>query len=221
MPKPNKKSVYVYIEGEGGGGTTAKRKHLSSEFRRSWRAFLQPLADVAEQLDCTFNPVECGSGPAALDDFTNSRTHRPDALGVLLIDAEGPVTDHTKPWAALKKIRLMDRPNGVNDEYCYLMVECLENWLVADRDGLQRHFDSGKPCFKSNSLPAWPNSEMIAKQTVLDALDAATAKCGSRYSYAADNILIGIVDREKLKKLTSVRRLFDRLSQLIQEYAAS
>jgi len=219
--KPRKKSkhVSVYIEGEGGGGTPAKRKQLSSDFRRSWRVFLQPLVDVADGLDCTFNTVECGSGSAALDTFTNSGTRHPGSLGVLLIDAEGPVADVYKPWAALKQLRMMDRPAWAADDHCYLMVQCLENWLVADRKGLQAYFDRGKPCFSDNKLPAWPDPEKTPKPTVQAALEAATQACGQPYTHAAGNILIGVVDREKLMNLSSVKRLFDLLSQFIIDYA--
>jgi hypothetical protein len=50
----------------------------------------------------------------------------------------------------------------------------------------------------------------------------ATASCKNPYQHADGNLLIALVDREKLKKaLPSVARLFKDLADKIDEYAAT
>jgi len=102
------------------------------------------------------------------------------------------------------------------------MVQCLETWLLADWESLQQKYDRPRPCFRTTKLKKWPNLEKIPRNTLQDAIEHATANCRNPYSHADGNVLIAVVDREKLKtRLSSVKRLFKDFAERIEEYAAS
>lgn len=212
------KEILVYIEGEGGGGTASKRHYLDGGFRKAWKKFLQPLADQARQKGIwRFRCIPGRGGAITAKQFANPLPGDVGALRILVIDSEVPVQDVTKPWGAIKQIR----PDWAGDKDCYLMVQCLETWLLADRTSLQKHYNSpGQPCFQENKLRAWPDLEKIGRRTLQTALERATAGCGKPYAHADGNLLIGKVDSEKLKTLSSVARLFKDFAARINQYAA-
>ena len=213
------KSILIYIEGEGGGGTTAKRHAHDGEFRQAWKAFLKPLADQAERAKIRrFRCIPGRGGASTTEKFAHPLPQQKGALRILLIDSEGPVADVAKPWTG----REQKRPHWADDKHCYLMVQCLETWLLADADKLREHYDSrSKKCFQDNKLKDWSNLESISKKTLQEALESATGKCGRPYAHADGNLLIAKVQREKLRELPSVARLFKDLAQKIEEYAAA
>jgi hypothetical protein len=211
------KKVLVFIEGEGGGGTTSKKKHLDGEFRKSWKSFLQPLADQAKSKGVVrFQCIPCRGGTSTAERFANPLPKDQGALRILLVDSEGPVKDVSKPWNAIK----LRRPSWADDKSCYLMVQCLETWLLADVERLRLYYNCSKPCFRDTKLKAWPNLETIARKILQSALEAATAGCKNPYSHADGNLLIAVVDREKLKVLSSVERLFREFAEKIDEYVS-
>lgn len=212
------KSILVYIEGQGGGGTVSRRSFLDGEFRKAWKQFLQPLADRAEQSGIRrFRCIPGRGGATTADRFANPLPLQDGALRILLIDSEAPVADVGKPWNEIKQ----KCPNWADDKNCYLMVQCLETWLLADVDTLREHYNShGKGCFRENKLKAWRDLENIARKTLQDALQSATVECGKPYAHADGNLLIAKVRRERLEQLSSVARLFRDFAQRIDEYAA-
>ncbi|HEX3149243.1 MAG TPA: DUF4276 family protein [Gemmataceae bacterium] len=211
------KQILVFIEGEGGGRTTSKRGFLAGEFRKSWKQFLQPLADHATNKGIRrFQCIAGRGGSAVTDTFANPLPKDQGALRILIIDSEGPVADVSKPWAALNPKK---RPKWATDSDCYLMVQCLEAWLLADRDGLKAHFDRTKTCFNEKKLKKWPNLEALDRKTVQRAISDATSSCKNPYGHADGNVLIAIVDREKLKSLPAVTRLFRDFANRIDRYA--
>jgi hypothetical protein len=120
------KSILVYIEGEGGGGTPAKHKYNDGEFRKAWKQFLKPLATLATDRGLSrFQCIPGRGGTATVDRFRNRLPQQGNALRILLIDSEGPVQDVAKPWKTIKH-----RPTWADDKNCYLMVQCLETWLL-------------------------------------------------------------------------------------------
>lgn len=213
------KSILIFIEGEGGGREgSSKRQHLDGAFRESWRQFLQPLADLAKNRRIRFRCVSGGSGATTFDKFAKPLPEQAGALRILLIDSEGPVNDVARPWGALPQLT---RPQWATDGHCYLIVQCVETWLLADPDALRAHYDRPKPCFRPDRIRAWPALERIPKSTVQTALEEATAGCGAKaYGHADGNLLIAIVDRQKLMNLPSVARLFRDFGTKIAEYAS-
>lgn len=210
-----KKTILVYIEGEGGGRTSRKRNYLDGEFRRAWRQFLQPLVDHAKNM--SFRCIAGRGGGSTTDRFATPLPDQNGALRILLIDSEGPVKDASKPWNALQQ----KRPTWADDRNCFLMVQCLETWLLADVNSLRTHYNSHKKCFQDNQLKKWPNLEAVARKTLQGALEQATSRCTNPYGHADGNLLIAIVDRKQLMKLPSVTRLFRDFEAKIDEYAAA
>lgn len=64
---------------------------------------------------------------------------------------------------------------------CHLMVQCMEAWLLADRNTLKQFFGQG---FKENALPAITNNlERTSKQQIYTALAAASRDCKTKNAY--------------------------------------
>ena len=58
------------------------------------------------------------------------------------------------------------------------MVQFMETWFLADKDGLRRYFGQG---FRDQAIKQWPDLEAVPKETVLNALAQATAACRKAY----------------------------------------
>ena len=209
------KQVIVYIEGEG-GGRGSRRRYNDGEFRKSWKQFLQPLADTARNNGVDFFRCVPGrGGTMTTETFSKPLPKDEGALRILLIDSEAPVADINKPWDALG----VKAPDWADEKNCYLMVQCLETWLLADVDSLKAHYDKSKSCFDEKKIKAWQNLEGTERKTLQDALVKATANCLNPYEHADGNLIIAVVDRDKLKALSSVERLFKEFEEKIKEYA--
>jgi hypothetical protein len=211
------KQILVFIEGEG-GGSRGRRKYNDGEFRKAWKQFLQPLADLAHENNIVFFRCIPGrGGTLTLDTFANPLPGHEGALRILVIDSEAPVSDVNQPWSELKKTP----PAWADDKNCYLLVQCLETWLLADVESLKTHYNKRVNCFNESKIKAWPNLEATPKLAVQAALEQATAKCSNPYTHSDGNLLIAVVQRERLKTLPSVARLFQQFEQKIREYAKS
>jgi hypothetical protein len=136
--------LHLYVEGGGDA------KVLRTACRRGFSEFLA-RAGLKGHLP---RIVACGGRRQAYDDFcTALRQNRHTAM--LLVDSEDPVTV-SSPW-----IHLLQRPGdawptplGATDDACHLMVQCMESWLLADRDTLRRFFGQG---FNPSALPPASN----------------------------------------------------------------
>ena len=111
---------------------------------------------------------------------------------LLLVDSEAPISEIGKvlepnefrPWIHLAN-RVGDqwpKPANAEDEHCHLMVECMENWFLADRNTLRAYFGQG---FKISALPSQSKPvEAIRKSEVASALEDATAHCETKGRYS-------------------------------------
>jgi hypothetical protein len=171
--------VKLYVEG---GGDTSE---LKSACRKGFRIFISKAG-------LTKHPriIACGSRRDAFESYCTAIASGEDA--VLLVDSEAAVAaeyhqgedaDRWLPWAHLKNRRGdgWDKPEGEPDTDCHLMVECMENWFLADRATLSRFFGQG---FEINQLPAPTRPiEQIPKTQVYDSLAAATRNCKTKDQY--------------------------------------
>ena len=116
-------------------------------------------------------------------------------------------------WRHLQNRDCWSCPEDAQDDQAFLMVVTMETWFLADRELLQRHFGRG---LVESHFKKWPTLENVAKETVLNALRAATAGCSSPYEK-------GKVSFDLLAKLNSSRvemacphakELLDRLRNL-------
>jgi len=163
-----KLTLYV----EGGGDTTAQRERCRegfSEFIR--KAGLQ--GDMPRI-------VSCGGRSKAYDRFRLDIESGNPAM--LLVDSEDPMTT-ASPWTHLLQ-RPGDgwqMPSNATDDDCHLMVQCMESWLLADREALKAFFGQG---YREKRLPAVGNPvESLSRQALQRALVEATKDCKTKASY--------------------------------------
>ena len=161
----------LYIEGGGEG------RELEIRFRKGWQTFFD-AAGVGGQTKV----VRGGGRQQTFKRFTSAvRDHRGDTLPLLLVDSEGPVQPGHSPWQHLwaRKDDRWPRPDGVGDDQAFLMVQFMETWFLADKEGLRRYFGSG---FSEQAIKQWPELEAVPKDTASNALEQATAKCRKGYA---------------------------------------
>lgn len=210
--------MMLYVEG---GGDTAS---LRSACREGFSKFLQ-RAGLAGQMP---RIVACGGRDNAHDSFCTAIKGGDTAM--LLVDSEALVIagaqlgdagkredrEHWQPWHHLFQRDGWKKPTDSSDLQCHLMVQCMENWLLADRETLKQFFDPG---FKENSLPATANPvELVAKSTVYQALADATHACKTKDPYGKGEHsfkLLALIDPEKVQRASPWAL---RLVEALQKY---
>lgn len=177
----------LYIEGGGEG------KDLRVRFRKGWRMFFE-AAGVGDRTKI----VRCGGRQQAFKRFVAAvRDLRGNTLPLLLVDSEGAVQFGHSPWQHLLARDRWQKPDEANDDQAFLMVQFMETWFLADRDGLRRYFGER---FSDQAIRRWPELEAVPKETVLRALERATAACGKGYSKGKVSFeLLGHIDPARVK----------------------
>jgi hypothetical protein len=155
--------IRIYVEG-GGDHSDTKAK-----FRQGMSQFLDELKKLAQERNIRWSIIACGSRNSTLQDFRSALNSHPQALNVLLVDTEAPVTAST----CVAHLQNRDSWNmtGIAEKQCYLMVEVMENWFLADVDTLADFYGQR---FNQNAIPPTQNVEQIAKSAVETALTNAT-----------------------------------------------
>lgn len=154
--------VRLYVEG---GSKGAHADGLRS-FKNGFKQHLARLDSRLQTLDVS----PCGSTDETIRDYAHAvREGRPGSILALLVDSDAPVTTRTPAKHLQAKLDSAMVPPTAR-ENVFLMVQCMEAWLVTDVDALEKCF--GKK-LKGSALPANPNIEAVSKNDVLDALAAA------------------------------------------------
>ena len=195
-------SVRIYVEGGGHQGST------KTDCRQAFRLFLQKLVPQG-----SFRVVASGSRSEAFQDFcTALKVHRDDYV-ILLVDSEGSVMG--APWQHLKA-RVGDnweRPAGASDDQVHLMVESMENWLLADHPTIIAYYGQG---FLAASLPARVDVEQIPKRDALVALEHASKPTtkGKYHKTRHGFDLLQRIDPARVRAASNhARRFFDVLAR--------
>jgi len=195
--------VRLYVE--GGGDTAA----LRTACRNGFKDFLKKAGLTGKMP----RVVACGSRMDAYKSFCTAVRNGESAM--LLVDSEAPVVigaqpgdvfsqedrDQWLPWQHLLQRQGdgWEKPDGSNDLQCHLMVQCMEAWLLADRETLKKFFGQG---FKENSLPPTTKAlELIGKQQIYDILASATRECKTKGIYGKGEHsfkLLTLVDPDKV-----------------------
>lgn len=160
------REVRIYVEGGGDG------KNQKALLKQGFNQFLQSLKELAKSKKIKCEIIICGSRNNAFRDFQNALESHPEAFNVLLVDAEAPVKKLDCPWEHLKIRDNWDKPSGVDDSQCHLMVQTMEAWFIADVETLKKFY--GKD-FKENAIPKNSNVETVEKDRLEPSLKAATA----------------------------------------------
>ena len=160
-------SIAIYIEG---GGDTAS---TLIPFRQGMSDFLKPVIDEVRKRRIKWRVIPCGGRKAAFDAFMDAVEKEPDVHNILLVDSEDPVPITISPWTHLKKRPgdAWEKPSGIDDSRCQLMVVCMEAWFLADRAGLKKHFGGN---FDERKLPPENQAESRTKDAINTALRQAT-----------------------------------------------
>jgi Domain of unknown function (DUF4276) len=201
--------VRIYIEG-GGDGKESKKL-----LRQGFSICFQELKVIARNNQIKWEIIMCGSRSNAFRDFKNALKDYPNAFVVLLVDSEAPA--NKPPWEHLKLRDNWNSPN-VDDTHCYLMVQTMEAWFIADIDALKKYYGQG---FKENSIPKHQNNvEKIPKDSLEPSLKAASSNTTKgeyrKIQHAAK--LLEMVDVAKVRKASyHCDRLFITLHQKITE----
>ncbi len=188
----------IYVE--GGGDAAA----LKSACRKGFSAFLEKAGFRGSMPKI----VACGGRRDAYESFCIALKNGDAAI--LLVDSEEPISsacqagvDKTNwlPWQHLKQRQgdEWERPVGAENIHCHLMTQCMESWLVSDRQSLKSFFGQG---FKENQLPPAANSiESVPKQLLYDSLARATRECKTKAQYGKGDHsfqLLASIDPEKV-----------------------
>jgi hypothetical protein len=153
--------------------------------------------------------VACGSRADAYKSFCTAIAN--NELAMLLVDSEARMAAGAEPsnapssewlpWLHLKQRQGdgWDRPANSDDLQCHLMVQCMEHWLLADRDALRAFFGKG---YRDSALPSAQNPlEGLSKQSAYSALANATRDCQTKGTYGKGQHsfeLLGKIDPQKV-----------------------
>ncbi len=196
--------IKIYVEGGG------DRQELKSKCRQGFNKFFRK-AGLEGRMP---RIVASGGRQTAYRDFCIAlRKAGDDDFIVLLVDSEGPVdpAHEGAPWSHLKARDEWDRPAQATDENVHLMVQCMESWFIADRQGLIAFFGQG---FNESKLPHNPNVEKILKQDLNDTLEKASRDSRKgRYSKGSHSFeILSQIDPEEVARVSPwAKRLIDIL----------
>lgn len=209
--------IRIYVEGGGNSETTR------AKLRSGFNTFLASLRTIANTHGIKkWQVVASGSRREAYDDFCAALKSHPDAFVVLLVDSEDPLPQtcsdpKKRNWEHLKKRQgdQWDCPVSIDDSQCFLMIQSMETWLVADRAALKKFYGQH---FNDKALPANTNLESVAKVTIAEKLKQATSKTQKgeyhKTKHAFD--ILAVVDVAVVRKaVPSCDRLFTELESRI------
>jgi len=198
------KEIRIYIEGGG------DKKDTKKAMRIGFSAFLKDLRQIAQKKRIRWQIIICGSRQNAFGDFKNALKTNPNAFNVLLVDAEALV--NTTPCQHLKCRDDWDLLN-IDDEYCQLMAQTMEAWLIADIETLKKFYGQG---FKENAIPKNPEVEKVDKKQLEPSLKAATRNTikGEYHKIQHASKLLALLEVDKVRQVAPhCDRLFTTLIQ--------
>jgi hypothetical protein len=153
------RKIRIYVEGGG-------NKDGKGAVRQGMARLLASLPSLADE----HRPrvIACGSREDTFDSFQTARRSHPEALNLLLVDAELAV--HGEPRSHLQEHEGWDLGEATRDT-CHLMVQVMEAWLIADPETLAAFFGEG---FRDNALPGGQDVEQVRKTDLMNGLRMAT-----------------------------------------------
>jgi hypothetical protein len=200
--------IRIYVE--GGGDQRAGKDAL----QRGISQFLNPIREMARKKRISFRVIACGSRNSAFGDFDYALRSHPEAINILLIDAEGLV-HHANPWEHLRqRDPSWDIPN-LPDTQCFLMAQAMEAWVIADINALRKYHGQG---FNANPFPGNPDIESFPKERLERVLIEATRNNtkGTYHKLRHGPDILARADHTIVcERASHCRRLFATLQALI------
>lgn len=198
--------IAIYMEGGGKGRAT------KDTLRQGMERFLQPLKDAARNKELPWKLVCYGSRDETFKRFRDAVNSSADAVNVLLVDAEGPVSQSPR-----LHLRNQDKWNlsFAPEETIHLMVQTMEAWIVADSAALSSYYGPG---FRANKLPKVTDLETVPKRDVEHSLREATkdTQKGRYHKIKHASDLLKRIDAEKVKaRCCHCRRVFKALGRIV------
>jgi Domain of unknown function (DUF4276) len=200
------REIRIYIEGGGDGANT------KALLRGGFSNFFSALQQSVREKKIKWNLTTCGSRNNTFRDFKNALQSHPEAFNILLVDSEGVVTK--QPWEHLRTRDTWDSPNA-DDNQCHLMVQTMENWLVADIEVLEKFYGQN---FKNNLIPRNTNVEEIDKDLLARKLKESTCNTSKGEYHKTKHApkLLGQLNTEKVRNAAShCNELFNTLEKEI------
>ena len=197
--------IRIYVEGGGEGESRA-------DFRTAFSEFLQILRDRARRKRIGWKVVVCGSRSETFGYFRAALKNYPDALVLLLVDAETPVTRPIREHLA-DSSSSAHFLRSVSEHQCHMMVQLMESWFLADPEWLAAFYGQG---FAAGALPRTQNVEQIAKETVFSSLKNATrnTRKGEYHQTRHAPTILGRLDAAKVRaRAPHCERLFAIIEQ--------
>ena len=195
-------NIRIYVEGGG------DQKNLKSECRAGFKLFFKKiLPDKMPRI------IACGSRKNAYDRFCTAILNK-DTFCILLVDSEGPVANKISRWDHLKERDSWIKPGNTDDKNVHFMVECMENWFMADKQCLAEFYGQG---FILNALPKNPVIEKIPKSDILNGLKRATRNTKSKGKYGKGKHSFDIlskIDPVKVCKAKHAKILIDTIKKI-------
>ncbi len=144
---------------------------------------------------------------------------------MLLIDSEATIDrdlQTNKPISAWKRLKNRDNwdcPDGATDDHLHLMVQCMESWLVADREQFIAYYSTGNRRCNPHEIPERADIEPLSKKDVFQWLEKTSKLSGKeQYSKGTRSFeILAIIRPEKVAaKSFHARRLFYHLGVTAQ-----
>lgn len=192
------KEIRIYFEGDDS---------LRSGFQQLFRRIRQRARERRIRLRFI------AGGATPIQDFFSGLVRHPNAVVLLLVDAEGP--DDGQLRAALRTRGDWKSSANVSDEQIWFMVETMENWLLGDREAIARYYGHS---FYLARLPQNPTVDRIPKDTALRALREASreTKKGPYHKTRHAPALLSSVNLETvIAHSDSCREFADHLDKLV------
>ncbi len=151
---------------EGGGPTTSSGR---AALRQGMERFLASMKQRAREASWHWKLACWGGRDATFDRFIRAVEDHEHTVTMLLVDAEGPVSQpvlqHLRSRDPHWNLRLAD------EEMVHLMIQTMEAWIVADVDALASYYGRG---FRAAALPRREELELEPKERLATALNNAT-----------------------------------------------
>ncbi|MCC7292600.1 MAG: DUF4276 family protein [Phycisphaerales bacterium] len=185
-------SLTIFLEGGG------QSKDLRTRCREGFRNFLGRL-----NLPHSPKLVACGSRADAFSRLSTALMANPGGAYLLLVDSEDRVNSENSVWQHVSNRPgdNWDRPANASEKHLHFMAVCMESWLIADPESLDRFYGQG---FASSRLPSASDLEAVERWKVFEALRSATQRTSKgkytkgKASFAALGAVNVMVVREQM-----------------------